>query len=178
MRLVDFDARVARAHGFEVVTLPDGSRASVPAAKAEAARKGEYIPASGVVRKETSSSGGVSAFGYGAAAGDCGVSWVSLDARGGSAADLGTGMTLVPDAGDPWDVHWKVNITDNGGSSNQTYTEYNGFIGFLSWTAYARRLHLTPGWAFATVVWWQSYTITENGWVCWSLGPSASERIY
>jgi hypothetical protein len=178
MRLVDFDAQVARAHGFEVVTLPDGSLASVPAAEAESARKGEYIPKSGVVRNETSSSEGVSTLDYGELPGDCGISWVYLEAQGGSTANLGTGMTLIPDAGDPWDVHWKVNISDNGGSSNQTYTEYDGFIGFLSWTAYTRRLGLTPGWAFATVNWWQSYTITENGWVCWSAGPSTSEKIY
>jgi hypothetical protein len=175
MRLVDFDARVARANGFEVVTLPDGSRASVPAAKAAAARKGEYVPKTGVLRKAPANGGG-SAYGYGALPGDCGVSWVSLEDRGSDALLL-TGFELVPAAGSPWDVHWKVNINDNGGSSSQSYDEYDGFEGFLSWTAYARWLRLTPGWAFATVVWFQSWTVTGNGWVCWSAGPSASEQI-
>jgi hypothetical protein len=174
MQLVDFDVAVARAHGFEVVTLPDGSRASVPAAKADAAVTGRYVPTSGVIPAgAVAKGGGASTADRGEAVGDCGMSWVSLDAMGGSQALLITGMVLVPDAGDPWDVHWKVRIDDNGGDSTQTYDEYDGFSGFLSWTSYARWLGLTPGLAFATVNWWQSYTITESGWVCWSAGPYA-----
>jgi hypothetical protein len=163
---------VARAHGYEVVQLPDGSRASVPKAKAAAARSGEYVPARGVLPAP-----GVSTtYDRGEAVGDCGMSWVSLDARGGSQATLGTGMILVPDAGDPWDVHWSVRITDNGGRSTQPYSEEDGFSGFLSWTAYARWLSLTRGLATAVVNWW-SFTITENGWVCYSYGPIAIEEI-
>jgi len=179
MRLIGFDEEVARSHGYEVVTLPDGSRASVPAAKAEAAATGRYVPTTGVIPVGADpQGGGASTADRGVSPpGDCGISWVSLDAIGLSQAILATGMALVPDAGDPWDVHWRVNITDNGGSSNQSYTEYDGFIGFLTWTSYTRRLSLTRGWAFATVNWWQSYTITENGWVCWSYGPSTSEEI-
>lgn len=179
MRLVGFDARVARAHGFEVVTLPDGSRASVPAAKADAARRGDYVPTSGILRETaTSANGGASTYGYGEAVGECGVSWVSLEPKGGSTANLGTGMSLIPKAGEPWDVHWRINIVDNGGSSNQYYDEYDGFIVNFSWVAYTRRLGLTRGSAFATVVRYASYTITENGWVCYSYGPSASDVIY
>ena len=71
-----------------------------------------------------------------------------------------------------------MDITDSGGSSSQSYSESDGLAGFLTCTAYTRRLGLTRGWAFATVNWWQSYTLTENGWVCWSAGPSAPEKIY
>jgi hypothetical protein len=172
MRLVDFDVRVAQAHGYEVVRLPDGSRASVPRAKAAAARAGEYVPTSGVVP----AAGAVTTYDRGEAVGDCGMSWVSLDAVGGSRANLGTGMALVPKAGDPWDVHWSIRVSDNGGQSTQGYSEQNGFIGFLTWTAYTRRLGLTRGLATAVVNWW-SYTITENGWICHSYGPIAVEEI-
>ncbi|MGC9665203.1 hypothetical protein ACNTMW_01455 [Planosporangium sp. 12N6] len=186
MRLVGFDADVARAHGLEVVTLPDGSLASVPAAKADAARKGAYVPTSGVIKKRAvdgqagkSSGDVVSPYGYGEATDpSCGTSWVYLDPIGGARANLGTGMKLVVDAGDPWDVHWHVNIEDNGGNSTQAYSEEDGFLGPFSWTAYARKLSLTRGWAQATVVWYGSYTVTENAWVCWSEGPSAGDSIW
>src|SRR4051794_27403877 len=50
MQLVGFDATAARLHGYTVVTLPDGAQASVPAAKAGAARAGTYQPQAGVLR--------------------------------------------------------------------------------------------------------------------------------
>lgn len=175
MRLVDFDAKVARAHGFEVVTLPDGSRASVPAARAEAARTGEYVPQSGVLKK-AETSGGPSANAYGEAVGECGVSWVGIDPIGGSRATLTTGMSLVPDSGGPWDVHWHVDISDTAGNSTQNYDEYDGIMSGFGWSAYARRLSLTRGWANATVT-WGSFTITEAGWVCYSYSPTASTTI-
>src|SRR4051812_9894423 len=40
MHLSGFDAEVARANGYEIVTLPDGSQASVPQDMAKAARDG------------------------------------------------------------------------------------------------------------------------------------------
>jgi hypothetical protein len=177
MRLVGFDANVARAHGFEVVTLPDGSRASVPAAKAQAARTGTYVPRSGVVKKAaTIRSVGVSTDSYGETVGDCGVSWVGLDPIGGSKATLTTGMSLVPDSGGPWDVHWHVDVGDNGGHSTQNYTEYDGYMSGFGWAAKARRLGLTRGWANATVT-WGSFTITEAGWLCYSYSPTTSTTI-
>ncbi|WP_285473243.1 hypothetical protein [Actinoplanes sp. NBRC 101535] len=176
MRLTAFDARVAEAHGYRIVILPDGATASVPASLAAAAESGTYVPTSGVIPAEPAE-GDMSTSDYGAADGDCGMSWVSLEARGGSKATLLTGMALRPDAGDPWDVHWNVNISDPGGSSTQSYSEGQGTSGLLTWTAYARILGLTKGYAFATVVWYSSYTVTDNGWVCWSAGPTTSEKI-
>ncbi|GIE80483.1 hypothetical protein Aph02nite_64330 [Actinoplanes philippinensis] len=175
MSIAGFDADVARAHGYEVVTLPDGAVASVPAEKAEAARLGKYIPRSGVIPPPA---GGVSTSAYGETVGDCGLSWVQISPRGGAKASLTTGMTLVPDSGGPWDVHWWVDVADTGGYSTQPYTEYDGYyssIG-LSWTAKARSLNLTRGWANVTVT-FGSFTITEAGWICYSYSPTASTTI-
>src|SRR5262245_57190725 len=49
MNLVGFDEKVARANGYEIVTLPDGAQASVPADLADAARSGAYRPEVGVL---------------------------------------------------------------------------------------------------------------------------------
>jgi hypothetical protein len=177
MSLAGFDADVARAHGYEVVTLPDGATASVPAEKADAARKGEYVPKSGVI-PPADPKGEVSTSGYGQTVGECGTSWVQISPRGGAKASLTTGMTLVPDSGGPWDIHWWVDVDDTGGSSTQYYDEYDGYyssIG-LSWTGRARSLNLTRGWANVTVT-VGSFTITEAGWLCYSYSPTASTTI-
>ncbi|SBT66661.1 hypothetical protein GA0070622_3687 [Micromonospora sediminicola] len=174
MGLVGFDAKVAEAHGYRVVTLPDGSQSSVPADKATAATEGRYVPEHGVLKPGSS----MSTNSYGAATGECGSSWVGLDPRGGGRATLTTGMTLVQASGGPWDIHWHVDISDNGGHSTQNYDEYDGYYSGLglSWAASARTLNLTRGWANATVT-WGSFTITEAGWLCYSYSPTTSTTI-
>jgi hypothetical protein len=181
MRLVGFDAGVARAHGYEIVTLPDGSQASVPADKADAARAGTYVPKTGVL-KAGSNNGGREAtpHGYAQLAGDCGISYVALYTSGynGSARLLTGGDTAGSGAGSPWSVNWNVNIVDDRGSSNQHYDTGDGSIAGTRWASYWRVLHLKPqGWAAATVVWYSSWMITTGGWFCWSEGPSTAEFI-
>ncbi|HYN97123.1 MAG TPA: hypothetical protein VES42_25065 [Pilimelia sp.] len=181
MRLAGFDAAVARANGYAVVTLPDGSQASVPADKAAAARKGEYVPTTGVLTAEQiagkDADGGMSTNNYAELPGDCGKSYVALWAQGGARATLHTGFHLIPSAGQPWDVEWRINIEDNGGRSTQPYNEQDGAISGNSWIAHLRLLNLSYGWAQSTVIWYSSYTITTRGWVCWSAGPSTGAYI-
>ncbi|MET8148014.1 hypothetical protein ACIBSW_13865 [Actinoplanes sp. NPDC049668] len=176
MMIAGFDAAVAEAHGYEIVTLPDGSQASVPAAKAAAAKAGTFIPTSGVLVKP--SGGGVSANAYGARVGECGTSWVQISPRGGGSAGLTTGMDLVLDSGGPWDIHWNVKVSDRNGSSNQGYDEYDGYFSGtgLSWWGKGRTLNLARGSATVKVT-AGSFTITEAGWICYSYAPSATDII-
>ncbi|MEV0128044.1 hypothetical protein AB0H83_06190 [Dactylosporangium sp. NPDC050688] len=172
MYLVGFDEKLARANGREIVTLPDGSLASVPADKAAAARAGTYRPASGIVPSASAATSS-----YGEVHGECGTSWVSLDPVGNTDATLTTGMRLSPNAGTPWDVHWHADIADTAGYSSQNYTEQDGFTGSFSWTAYARVLNLSPGWANATIT-WGSFALTSEAWLCYSYSPTTSTTIY
>jgi hypothetical protein len=176
MKIAGFDAAVAKAHGYEIVTLPDGSQASVPAAKASAAKAGTFIPKSGVLVKP--STGGVSANAYGERVGECGYSWVQISPRGGGSAGLTTGMDLVLDSGGPWDIHWNVSVKDRNGSSTQSYSEYDGYFGSLglSWAGKGRTLNLARGSATVKVT-AGSFTITEAGWICYSYSPSATTTI-
>ncbi|MBU2662604.1 hypothetical protein KOI35_03710 [Actinoplanes bogorensis] len=176
MRIGGFDAAVARANGYEIVTLPDGSQASVPAAKAEAARRGSYVPKTGVLVKP--SKGGVSANAYGSRSGNCGTSWVQISPRGGGSAGLTTGMSLVLDSGGPWDIHWNVNVSDRNGTSNQYYDEDDGYVSGtgLSWAGKGRTLNLARGSATVKVT-AGSFTITGAGWVCFSYAPGATDII-
>jgi hypothetical protein len=182
LRLAGFDADVARAHGYEVVTLPDGSQASVPAEKAEAARNGEYVPTVGVLKttsKRLRAAGASGVDQYAELPGDCGKSYIALwdQAAPDGKATLHTGFHLVPAAGTPLSVSWLVNITDTAGSSNQPYSELDGNIWGTSWIGHLRVLQLSKGWANATVVWYSSWTIAANGWFCYSYGPTVGEEI-
>ncbi len=175
MRLVDFDEEVARAHGFEIVELPDGSRASVPAEKADAARAGIYWPTEGVLRSNDDEHGLLRGYDY--KPGECGVSYVGLNAIGSSLAVLETGYDIEVDA-DVWAMNWNVRINDNGGSSNQHYESSDGGPGVFTWESEIRLLGLTRGPASATVEWYTSWALLTNGWLCYSLGPSAGTTIY
>ncbi|WBB97539.1 hypothetical protein O7543_16695 [Solwaraspora sp. WMMA2080] len=174
--LVGFDAKVARAHGYEVVTLPDGSLASVPVAKAAAARAGTYVPVSGILEPVKNSSG-PSTNDYQELPGECGSSYVSLNSTGNQKANLGTGFFISNSgAGLPWQVSWHVAIVDNGGSSQQNYSEGGGHLAGVAWIGHTRVLGLTRGYATAKVT-TGSFTITTHGWICFSAGPQVTEFI-
>jgi hypothetical protein len=183
LALAGFDEEVARANGYEIVTLPDGSLASVPAAMAEAAETGEYVPTSGVLRaeEEPQEPGDFSTQGweYGEAYGDCGYSYVAFWAVGNSYAQIQTGFVITDtSAGNVWQVNWNVNIHDNGGSTTQHWEEGDGIDWGQGWTSSLRLLGLTRGYADATVEWFSSYVITNRGWICWSMGPVAVTNVY
>ncbi|WP_327001557.1 hypothetical protein OHA72_41470 [Dactylosporangium sp. NBC_01737] len=101
---------------------------------------------------------------------------MNLSPTGNAWATLTSGVRLVPDAGGVWDVHWTVEIKDNGGTSAPYYDEYDGFTGSFSWTLYGQPLHLTPGPARARVT-GGSFVITSEAWVCFSYSPSTTTTI-
>jgi hypothetical protein len=176
MRLAGFDEEVARRNGYEIVTLPDGGRASVPRDKAEAARAGDYRPSEGVLYESAQEEDDDATYYIDYRDGDCGTSFVGLWAMGSAQALLETGFDISVNAA-VWDLNWNVRIQDNGGTSNQHYNEFDGTnLGYL-WQSEYRLLGLTRGWANATVVWWNSWAVLTNGWLCYSLGPSTAELI-
>ena len=180
MSLRGFDPEIARANGFEIVTLPDGATASVPKDLAAAAASGEYRPTVGVLPPQggAETDGGIKSFGYASGTGDCGTSWVDISPIGNHKATLSSGMDLVSAAGSVKGVTWHINIDDTGGHSQQSYGTSNGVNYGVSWVAYSRILGLSPGWVNATIVWYTSWVATSNGWLCYSVGPSAVDTIY
>lgn len=174
MKLVGFDETAAKANGLEIVTLPDGAQAAVPAAKAAAARAGTYRPTKGVLPAKSAGTPGTN---YAEITGDCGTSWVNLSPTGYAWAVLTSGVRLRPEAGSAWDVHWTIEIKDRGGRSAPYFDEYDGFTGSFSWTMYGVDVHLTVGPATAQVT-YGSFIITSEAWVCYSYGPKTSTNIY
>jgi hypothetical protein len=178
MYLAGFDADVARANGYEIVRLPDGSQASVPQDLAEAARRGDHVPTAGILKPQPGAGEVVVPLGYDEVPGRCGTSYVSLTAQGASLATLSTGMHLIPSFGVPRTVFFVVNLSDNGGRSEQGFETRHGDVVGNSWLSQERLLLLTVGTARATLRALASRVVTSNGVVCTSTGPSTTEEIH
>jgi hypothetical protein len=147
--VIGFDRDQAKADGYEIRSLPDGTEYSVPIGT-----PADAIPNNLVVK-----------------GGNCGTSWVSETAVGNVSVDLGTGFNLFPIQPPAVAYTWKVRLDDRGGTS---YQYWSGFLrARKSWKGW-RRIHgLTPGAADAMVVRGSSLAILVGGLVCGSTGPRA-----
>jgi hypothetical protein len=163
-----FNLEVAHLNGFEVVTLPDGAQTSVPREQAAAVRVGLARPTGPVVKPQE-----VRTLAQDYKYGECGYSFVSMTALGGSKASMDTGAHVRADWHSIWDVNWRVNIADAGGNSQQTgYTDNGGH----DFAPAARTLSLTRGAASAGVPYY-SYVILTDGTLCYSYSPSVTITI-
>lgn len=149
MTVVGFDRAVAEANGYEIVTLPDGTQASV--------KKGEMTAA-----------GSTTLYG------NCGHSYVELyNGSGVGQADFRTGFyTSIPAIS----YRWWVVVRDNNGTSNRNYG--GGLSWQSNWTSGWQTLWLYPGGnAWATVMPEDSWALTTAGTICVSAGPGTVEYI-
>lgn len=151
MKIVGFDAAVAKAHGYAIRTDAQGRQYSVKAGAAANAAPDDRV--------------------YG----NCGDSWLYEFAVGNHAVDLETGFDVNTPAVAYW---WRYWMHDLGGTTSHTYaggldfrnTWDNGPAG-QRWGA------LTPGPANAWVD-SGSDAILDNGDVCATAGPADSTTIY
>jgi hypothetical protein len=149
MTVVGFDREVAEANGYEIITRPDGTQASV--------KKGELTTQ-----------------GSSTVVGSCGISFVELfDAPGtGGKADFRTGFTTYEVA---IGFRWWVIVRDANGTSNRNYA---GDPFSRSWQTGFETLWLYPGGnAWATVIPDDSWALLANGSICVSGGPGTVEWI-
>lgn len=91
MRVVGFDAAVARAHGYTVKTAPDGH---------------QYALAKGALQPATTVDG------------NCGSATLDYTATGGKAATVYTGFTVDDGA---WEFNWSVAVTDDAGVGTENW---------------------------------------------------------
>jgi hypothetical protein len=150
MTVVGFDREVAEANGYEIVTRPDGTEASV--------KKGELTTQ-----------------GSNTVVGSCGLSYVELiDVRGvRGKAEFRTGFTIFGKAaiGFRW---WAV-IRDTNGTSNRNYA---GNPLSATWTSGVEDVWLHPGGnAWATVLPDDSWALLSDGSICVSGAPGTVEWV-
>jgi hypothetical protein len=149
MHVIGFNRQVAAAHGYEIRTAPDGTQYSVKTGSPA----GTAIPR-GVVE------------------GPCGVSYVYEYGIGNRAVELYSGFSVIlPEVGG----HWQIRLSDRGGTSFKNYNVAPSGNGIWQFNQVVGGL--TKGPAQATVVGPASFTILDNGEVCYSGGPTATTTI-
>ena len=161
MEVIGFNRAVAEAHGYEIVTLPDGRQASVPKAEAEHARAAGTMAGLQPDAQDTKF-------------GTCGYSYVELDdGGGGGVAYLRTGFHVNFDA---ISYAWWVQITDNNGRSHQNWGSALTFQ--TDWTSGILKLGLYAGGdAKAEVIPDNSWALLVTGSICVSGGPEVTQFI-
>lgn len=148
MHVVGFDAKVAAAHGYVIRTGPDGKQYTA---------------------KQGSSATNVP---HNVVGGNCGYSYVYEYGIGNRAIELYTGFSVIaPEVGG----HWQVRLHDRGGTSFRNYNVTPSANGI--WQIDQVIGGLTRGPAQAVVVGPASFTILDNGTVCYSGGPSDTTTI-
>lgn len=110
MYISGFDAAVARAHGYKIVTYANGDQQSVPVNPRSGLPKGPLLVRSaGGLRPDNS--------GYDEVTGDCGTSWIYGNEVSTSHISLESGFDLT----DPAVAYsWVISLSDANGSSRQT----------------------------------------------------------
>lgn len=153
MQVGGFDSKVAEANGYEIRTSESGTQYSV--------KKGTLRGSSDDMTAQSE------------VAGNCGVSFLYINGRGGNAIDMKTGFA-VRDAVS--DFTWTVTLNDQGGQTK------HDFLGHYDADGYVEKNRivggLTRGSANAYVIALANFAILVDGTVCFSGGPADVTTIF
>lgn len=162
LQLTDFDATVAAAHGYKIVTYPDGSRQSVPIDPNSGLQPSQVLPSS------STSDGGISPNVQSTVYGDCGASFIEGAATGTHKIYLRSGFSLFEAYAPPAIVKWTIELKDKNGTSFQGWS--GGVLPKRSWSHEWDGLN-QYGYSNDFVE-PTSEAILTDGSVCFSVGPS------
>lgn len=123
MYVAGFDAAVAKAHGYKIVTYANGDQQSVPIdPQSKLAKSSILHPQSS---KSTALPGqqvrpAASNTDYNEVQGNCGVSWIRVTQTGTNKVSVASGFRNTPEPAYFW--AWNVSLSDQNGTSHQTYS--------------------------------------------------------
>ncbi len=161
LKAIRFDPAVAAAHGYKIITLPDGSQQSVPVNPADPTRKpSPPIKAShpGSITPNTTQD---------TEYGDCGASFIEGDVVAPHTIYLRSGFILSADRPGAVAYNWSIALYDDYG---QSYQGASGPLDFQpSWNG--TWLDLTQYGVSLDDVTDFSDAILADGTVCGSYGP-------
>jgi hypothetical protein len=133
MYVAGFDAKVAKANGYKIVTYANGDLQSVPADPQSKLRKGPILhPQSLPHRPVTSLTAPVSVpdqqpttaaaanTDYNSVTGNCGVSWIRVTQTGTNKVAIASGYRNLPWSAYFWT--WDVQLADRNGTSHQRHS--------------------------------------------------------
>src|SRR4051794_9927229 len=123
MYVSGFDAAVAKAHGYQIVTYANGDQQSVPIDPQSTLPKGPIL--------HPRSPGSTAAPGqqvrpalentdYNEVWGNCGRSWIRVTQTGTNKVAVASGFSDLPEPAFFWS--WDVSLSDVNGTSHQTYS--------------------------------------------------------
>lgn len=161
MTFAGYDEDVAAAHGYKIVTNPDGTQSSVPVTK-EAKLETLRSMSAEDVREKASAKGLVTP--YDTVSGDCGISWLEGDKGANDRLSFETGYLVTGNvATRVWSVQANGFITSNSWN-------FNGGATGPEWVSTGAGPVVGPGTAFVPA--FASYVVKTNGETCYSGGPS------
>jgi hypothetical protein len=111
MNVVGFNAAIARAHGYKIVTYANGDQQSVPV------NPGSHLPKSPILRHDRGLRPDANSD-YNKVIGNCGTSWIAVRQTGPGQVQVasGFGVNSSPAVG----YSWTVSLTDANGTSQQS----------------------------------------------------------
>ncbi|MCP2342698.1 hypothetical protein [Actinomadura rupiterrae] len=157
MNVTGFNAAVAKAHGFKIVTYKNGDQQSVPI------NPRSHLKKSPILRRGMHA---LSNTDYDEIRGNCGVAWIRVTQTAVWQVALVSGFRDTPEIAYDWS--WTVKLSDQYGTSHQT-------AGGAMWGTQASRIwqNLTQkGWTFDWVD--GGTAILIDGSICTAARPSVS----
>jgi hypothetical protein len=134
LHVAGFDAAVAKAHGYKIVTYANGDRQAVPADPKSKLRRSPLLPAAQTKQALTSASQLATVTARAAAQrpistlantdynevwGNCGRSWIRVAQTSTHQVAIISGFSNTPEIAYYWD--WYISLTDQNGTSQQHY---------------------------------------------------------
>ena len=159
MNLEGFNAAVAKANGYKIVTYANGDEQAVPVHPKAGLRDSPLLvkTKSGGLHADNSSTDGI----YG----NCGYSWITSTQTGTNQIKIQSGFNVAPAA---VYFNWFVSLNDANGSSTQGAGGYLDFD--PSWTGTWTDLYQYE-YSIDEVLSDESFATLDNGEVCSSAGP-------
>lgn len=123
MYVVGFDAAVAKANGYQIVTYPNGDQQSVPIDPQSTQPKSPILhPQSSESTAQPSQQArpAVANTDYNEVWGNCGRAWIRVTQTGTNQVAVASGFSNTPATAFFWS--WDVSLSDQNGTSHQTYS--------------------------------------------------------
>jgi hypothetical protein len=153
-----YDATVAAANGFTIVTDSNGVQSSVPVTAAAKA----LVASSAPLAATSTSAGGVHPDGTGSA--NCGSSYITLTAHGLSYVEYETGYSVRLPTSGRW---WGITVWSGAGATGVSMN--SGLAGAKTWASLGYINGSGGGWGYVNA---GSFAILTDGSVCYTTGPT------
>jgi hypothetical protein len=165
MTVGGYDADIAEANGYQIVTNPDGSQSSVPITEDAKAQQAAAEAAKAEYYQDQNTNDGMAPLGV--VDGNCGSSWINATKQANDTVAYQTGYVVW---GAVVDSQWDVVATGFiSGSSVRLYPIPNSG----TWATEGALYNVIgPGIANVTIA--TSFAVLASGQVCYSGGPSAA----